>query len=144
MSSRFRFTLLRCARLMSDEINTVLLPHQLNYSLWQTLVILHLNKDCTALDIAKELSISRPAVTKRLNHLTDLGCIQQIPLPDKRQKQLSLSEFGEQLFQECSQEIDDLEVELLKPFDRSELKQSHQFISQLLNSLQHRKEPIHE
>ena len=50
-TSRFRFALLRCARLLSDEVNALLLQHGLNYSLWQSLVIIKLNGQCTALDI---------------------------------------------------------------------------------------------
>ena len=40
----FRASLLRCARLMSDEINIILLPHQLNYSLWQVLYVIQLKQ----------------------------------------------------------------------------------------------------
>ncbi|MGE8560289.1 MAG: MarR family transcriptional regulator, partial [Acinetobacter sp.] len=41
---KFRASLLRCARLMSDEINTILLPYQLNYSLWQVLYVIQLKQ----------------------------------------------------------------------------------------------------
>ncbi|ANF81821.1 transcriptional regulator [Acinetobacter sp. NCu2D-2] len=142
-SSRFRFALLRCARLLSDEVNNVLMQHQLNYSLWQALVIIEMNPNCTAIDIAKELNISKPAVTKRMNTLHDLGLIEQLPLSDKRQKSLKLSQIGVSLYLQCSKEIDQLEADLLSPFDQDELQQSHGFILNLLDSLQHRKDQYH-
>lgn len=144
ISSKFRFTLLRCARLFSDEVNIVLMQHQLNYSLWQTLVIIHLNQQCTALDIANELSISKPAVTKRLNSLHHLGCLEHIPMLDKRQKKLSLSQHGYNLFTLCLKDIDRLETQLLAEFDQTELQQSHGFLLKLLTSLQDRKESKHD
>ena len=36
---------------MSDEINTILLQHQLNYSLWQVLYVIQLKQGCTSIDI---------------------------------------------------------------------------------------------
>lgn len=141
---RFRFALLRCARLFSDEVNTLLTKQQLNYSLWQTLVIIHLNPNCTALDIANELSISKPAVTKRLNTLTDLGFIQYGPVIDKRQKAISLSEICLKRFQLCSTQIDELENQILSSFDQTALQQSHLFNLELMDKLQARKDQNHE
>ncbi|ATO20405.1 transcriptional regulator [Acinetobacter sp. LoGeW2-3] len=142
-SSRFRFALLRCARLLGDEVNAVLLEHDLNYSLWQSLVIIKMNGQCTALDIAHELQISKPAVTKRLNTLIEMNLIESLPTTDKRQKLLQLSTLGEQQFQQCSDKIDDLETELLHGFDKSQLKQAHAFILDFMNSLQSRKDQHH-
>ncbi|WP_347455163.1 MarR family transcriptional regulator [Acinetobacter thermotolerans] len=142
-TSRFRFALLRCARLLSDEVNAVLLEHGLNYSLWQSLVIIKMDDHCTALDIAHELQISKPAVTKRLNTLMEMNLIESLPTTDKRQKLLSLSPLGEQQFQLCSDKIDDLETELLHGFDKSQLKQAHAFILDFMNSLQSRKDQQH-
>ena len=142
-TSRFRFALLRCARLLSDEVNALLLQHGLNYSLWQSLVIIKLNGQCTALDIAQELRISKPAVTKRLNTLIEMNLIAQQPTQDKRQKRLQLSPLGEQRFEACCHQIDILEAALLSDFDQDELQHAHQFVLEFMHSLQARKEQLH-
>ena len=136
---KFRFTLLRCARLLSDEINQLLINHQLNYSLWQALVIIQLNPNCSAVDIANELSISKPAVTKRLNALLTLGLIQDAPSSDKRQKSIHLTDLGIKQFQICSNQIDELEHQILSNIDPNALEQSYNFISDLMQKLQARK-----
>ncbi len=139
-TSRFRFALLRCARLLGDEVNAVLVEHGLNYSLWQSLVIIQMNGQCTALEIAHELQISKPAVTKRLNTLIEMNLLESLPTTDKRQKLLQLSVLGEQLFAQCCDKIDDLEAELLQDFNQSDLKQAHVFVLNFMHSLQSRKE----
>ncbi|AWD71402.1 MULTISPECIES: MarR family winged helix-turn-helix transcriptional regulator [Acinetobacter] len=143
-TSRFRFALLRCARLLGDEMNAVLIEHGLNYSLWQSLVIIKMNGQCTALDIAQELRISKPAVTKRLNTLIEMNFIESQPMTDKRQKLLQLSEMGEQQFQQCCGKIDVLEAELLQDFNKDELKRAHAFVLEFMHSLQARKELQHD
>ena len=141
---RFRFALLRCARLLGDEMNAVLLEYDLNYSLWQSLVMIKLHQPCIALDLAEELQISKPAVTKRLNVLFTADWVEQIASIDKRQKMLQLSALGEDLFEVCCQRIDLLEAELLKGFDVDALKQAHGLIFGLMQHLQVRKELQHE
>ena len=143
-TSRFRFALLRCARLLGDEMNAVLIEHGLNYSLWQSLVIIKMNGQCTALDIAQELRISKPAVTKRLNTLMEMNCIESQPMTDKRQKLLQLSERGEQQLQQCCGKSDVLEAELLQDFNKDELKRAHAFVLEFMHSLQARKELQHD
>ena len=143
-TSRFRFALLRCARLLGDEMNAVLVEYDLNYSLWQTLVIIKLFQPCTAIEIAHELRISKPAVTKRLNVLFAANWIEQVDTTDKRQKMLKISAHGDSLFEACCQSIDVLEADLLKDFDGEKLKIAHGFIFELMQHLQVRKEHQHD
>ena len=93
-SSRFRSLLLRCARLMSDEINTILLSSQLNYSLWQVLYTIQSQQQCTLVDISSYLNVSKPSITKRIQHLSELDLICQIETEDKRQKYLNSASKG--------------------------------------------------
>ena len=103
-----------------------------------------MNGQCTALDIAQELRISKPAVTKRLNTLIEMNFIESQPMTDKRQKLLQLSEMGEQQFQQCCGKIDVLEAELLQDFNKDELKRAHAFVLEFMHSLQARKELQHD
>jgi DNA-binding MarR family transcriptional regulator len=114
----FRASLLRCARLMSDEINTILLPHQLNYSLWQVLYVIQFKQGCTSIDIAEYLNVSKPSVAKRIQILMQLKLLTQLETEDKRQKKLILSAHGAQLFQLCTGKIDQFEQQLLATLDQ--------------------------
>ncbi|MGE8539200.1 MAG: MarR family winged helix-turn-helix transcriptional regulator, partial [Acinetobacter sp.] len=108
-STRFRAVLLRCARLLSDEINTILLASQLNYSLWQVLYVIQIHQQCTLIDISNYLNVSKPSISKRIQNLVELALISQIETADKRQKLFTLSEKGIQTFANCSQQIDQFE-----------------------------------
>ncbi|WP_250852356.1 winged helix DNA-binding protein [Acinetobacter sp. ANC 5414] len=116
---KFRASLLRCARLMSDEINTILLPHQLNYSLWQVLYVIQLKQGCTSIDIAEYLNVSKPSIAKRIHALMRLEVLEQVDTEDKRQKKLILSAKGVEVFQICSEKMDVFEQQLLLPLDQN-------------------------
>lgn len=133
---RFRALLLRCARLMSDEINTILLSSQLNYSLWQVLYVIQSQQQATLADISSYLNVSRPSITKRIQHLVELDLISQIETADKRQKLFTLSQKGLETFVYCSQQIDHFEDQLLAPISAQEISSSQQVLAAVLQRLQ--------
>nr|WP_174505855.1 MarR family transcriptional regulator [Acinetobacter sp. Marseille-Q1620] len=120
----FRTSILRCARLISDEINHLLEPFQLNYSLWQVLFVIHSKQNCTFLDIAEYLNVSKPSITKRIQALNQLGLLTQLETQDKRQKKLCLSEHGMQIYQICSSLIDEFEQLLISELKPDQISQS--------------------
>lgn len=135
----FRMALIRSARLFSDEINTLLEPYQLNFSLWQALYAIHQKKECTSIEIAEELNVSKPSITKRMQALEKLQLIQPLPSIDKRQKLFCLSNEGHKLYQICASQIDALEDNLLSAFAESDTKQTQHLLTQLIDTLQQRK-----
>ena len=90
-----RTALLHCARLLNDEINQLLLPYQLNMSLWQVIYVIEQKQGCTAIEIVQYLNISKPAVSKRVQALINLGLIELQETSDKRQKKIKLSAQGQ-------------------------------------------------
>jgi MarR family transcriptional regulator, transcriptional regulator for hemolysin len=132
---KYRTALLRCARLLSDEFNELLLPYQLNYSLWQVVYLLHEKSESTSIDIAKYLNVSKPSIAKRVNTLETLGLIDHVKSPDKRQKVLKLSPHGEHLFILCSKAIDQYESDLLASLPKAQLEQSFQVLNTLVNKI---------
>lgn len=135
----FRIALIRSARLFSDEINILLEPYQLNFSLWQALYAIHQKKECASMEIAEELNVSKPSITKRMQALEKLQLIQPLPSMDKRQKLFCLSSQGHELYQICASKIDALEQNLLSAFDESDTEQTQQLLTQLIDTLQQRK-----
>lgn len=134
-SPRFRTLLLRCARLMSDEVNTILLSSQLNYSLWQVLYIIQSQQQCTLADISSYLNVSKPSITKRIQHLSESNLICQIETEDKRQKLFKLSQQGIETFAICSKQIDAFEDQLLEQIASDDLESSKNTLMQLIQQL---------
>lgn len=134
---KFRTLLLRCSRLISDECNVILLPHQLNYSLWQVLYVIEEQSEITSIDVAKYLNVSKPSIAKRVHALLQLDLLEQVLTKDKRQKKLKLSQHGQTLFRICSEKIDLFEQRLLVHINPKDLKQSSETLSQLLYELEH-------
>lgn len=142
-SPRFRALLLRCARLMSDKINTILLSSQLNYSLWQVLYVIQTHQQCTLMDISTYLNVSKPSISKRIQNLVELDLISQIETVDKRQKVFILSPQGMQIFDTCSQQIDLFEAELISQISAEDLQTSKNTLLHLIEQLQVSAEDTH-
>ena len=140
---KFRASLLRCARLMSDEINIILLPHQLNYSLWQVLYVIQLKQGCTSIDIAEYLNVSKPSIAKRIHTLMQLEVLEQVDTENKRQKKLILSQKGVELFKICSEKMDVFEQQLLLPLDQDSQNCALAPLHTLMNHLQELKSGTH-
>ena len=134
----FRASLMRCARLFSDEVNTILLPYQLNYSLWQVMFVIQHKQGCTSIEIAEYLNVSKPSVAKRTHILAHMGIVSQVHTEDKRQKKLILSDTGAKLYQQCAAEIDQFEQQLTQQLDQHSLIQSAALLHQIGNALEAR------
>ncbi len=137
---KFRTLLLRCSRLISDECNIILMPHQLNYSLWQVLYVIHEQSETTSIDLAKYLNVSKPSIAKRVHALSQLDLLEPVLTEDKRQKKLKLSEHGQTVFHQCSEDIDLFEQQLLQHITPSHLKQSSETLGQILHQLEYKSE----
>ena len=121
--------------MMSDEINILLLPHHLNYSLWQVLYVIRIYDGCTSIEIAEYLNVSKPSIAKRIQILMQLEVLQQIMTEDKRQKKLILSPYGEELFDKCSVLIDQFEDQLIQKFDAEQINQTNELFLELIQRL---------
>jgi DNA-binding MarR family transcriptional regulator len=137
MNSRlgFRTSLLRSSRMICDEINTLLLPYQLNYSLWQVMFVIHEKQSCTSIDIANYLNVSKPSITKRTLILSQLGILTQLATQDKRQKKIALSDAGLQLYQTCASVINDFEQSMIQQFDQKDIVLSTALLNTLIDQL---------
>ena len=133
---KFRPSLMRCARMMSDEVNMLLLPHNLNYSLWQVLYVIQHRQGCTSIEIADYLNVSKPSIAKRIHSLMQLHVLQQVETEDKRKKKLILSQNGQQLYEDCSKLIDRFEQSLIQNFDSELLNQSTHLLQQIIQQLE--------
>ena len=132
----FRSSLLRCARMMSDEINTLLLPYQLNYSLWQVMFVIREKNGCTSIEMAEYLNVSKPSIAKRVHALSQLHILTHVETEDKRQKKLILSETGLALFQQCAQDIDHFEQSLIAQFNPQDIQHAVHIFHSIVSALE--------
>lgn len=133
---KFRTLLLRCSRLISDECNVILIPYQLNYSLWQVLFVIEKHTEITSIDLAIYLNVSKPSIAKRVHALMQLKLLELVATEDKRKKKLKLSERGQSLFVTCSEKIDAFEQQLLVNISSAELLQSAEILNEIINQLE--------
>ncbi|RKG54390.1 MarR family transcriptional regulator [Acinetobacter cumulans] len=126
---------MRSSRMICDEINTLLLPYQLNYSLWQVMFVIHEKQSCTSIDIANYLNVSKPSITKRTLILSQLGILTQLATQDKRQKKIALSDAGLQLYQTCANVINDFEQSMIQQFDQKDVVLSTALLNTLIDQL---------
>lgn len=133
----FRSSLLRCARIFSDEVNIRLEPLQLNYSLWQVLFVLHLKQRCKSIDLAEYLNVSKPSIAKRVKILMQMEIFEQIETEDKRQKMLQLTQHGLEVYQQCTEMINQLEQQILAPIQSLDIEQAQSTIELVIQQLQH-------
>ncbi|WP_374666561.1 MarR family winged helix-turn-helix transcriptional regulator [Acinetobacter sp.] len=134
----FRASLMRCARMFSDEVNTILLPYQLNYSLWQVMFVIQEKQGCTSIEIAEYLNVSKPSIAKRTRILAQLNVVSQVQTDDKRQKKLVLSAAGQKLYQQCAAEIGQFEQQLIQPFNPQEILKSTALLNEISAALETR------
>lgn len=131
--------MLRCARMLSDEVNTLLIPYQLNYSLWQVMYVIQEMNGCTSIEIAEILNVSKPSIAKRIHILIQQNIVMQVETDDKRQKKMVLTATGLKLYEQCSKEIDLLEQQLLHLFLATQIDVSTQLMNDLIDILNVRK-----
>ena len=122
--------------MMSDEVNTLLLPYQLNYSLWQVMFVIREKSGCTSIEMAEHLNVSKPSIAKRIQALSALNVLTHIETEDKRQKKMILSATGEALFLQCSAIIDQFEHSLINKFDTVDIQQSVGILHAIIHELE--------
>lgn len=132
----FRALLLRSSRLFTEKINALLQPFNLNYSLWMVLYVIKHAESCSQIEIAQQLKISQPAITKRIATLEHEGFIEIIPTPNKREKIVSLSEKGLSIFSIGEREIQLLEARYSQGLSAEQIEQTKQVLQLFLNQLQ--------
>lgn len=133
---KLRTALLRSARLLSEEINILLEPYQLNYSLWQVIYRIREHQGSTSIAVAKYLQVSKPSIAKRVQVLIQMNILEQVDSEDKREKRLILSEHGHSVYKCCSEKIDLHEQSLFSSFDYKAFEQTIHTLNQVLAVLE--------
>lgn len=87
-------------------------------------------------EIARQLRIEGPTLTRMLDTLEKDGMVERLPDPaDRRTKQLRITPEGEASLEESFGIADDLRQKLLEGFSESEVDTINRFLLQLLDRL---------
>ncbi|MBB6447090.1 MarR family winged helix-turn-helix transcriptional regulator [Bacillus benzoevorans] len=101
-------------RKLITELNALMSPYELSYSLWLVLYYVKNNGPSTLVEISNYYQVEKPTITRRVQRLEDMKMVEQIPGKDKREKVMGLTALGEEVYQECRKKITDLENSIME------------------------------
>ena len=111
------------AKPYNDHLNEILGHYNLNRPQWGIVYILFNNGPHTLVDISKYLNVEKPAITRTVNFLESQGYIKAIPSPDKRKKNIQLTNSGTELYTVVRKEIDKFQLQKLAGITLDEQQQ---------------------
>lgn len=94
-------------------LNELLSEYELSYSLWQVIFFVKNNGSSTLVEISVHFNVEKPTITRTVQRLEEKKIINVIPGKDRREKKITLTEFGEKLYDTCRQKITKLEYEVM-------------------------------
>jgi DNA-binding MarR family transcriptional regulator len=100
-------------RPLISRLNELLSEYELSYSLWQVIFFVKNNGTSTLVEISIHFNVEKPTITRTVQRLEEKGLIKVIQGKDRREKIITLTEFGEELYQICRQKITKLENEVM-------------------------------
>jgi DNA-binding MarR family transcriptional regulator len=112
-------------RPLISRLNELLSEYDLSYSLWQVIFFVKNNGPSTLVEISVHFNVEKPTITRTVQRLEEKQLINVKQGKDRREKIISLSEFGEDLYQNCRQKITKLEYEAMQGISKD--KQSTVF-----------------
>jgi DNA-binding MarR family transcriptional regulator len=110
-------------------------PYELSYSLWLVLYYVKNNGPSTLVEISNYYEVEKPTITRRVQRLEELQMVEQIPGKDKREKVMSLTTLGEEVYQECRRKITDLEYCIMEGISENEQMATFQTLPKLKENI---------
>jgi MarR family transcriptional regulator, transcriptional regulator for hemolysin len=107
-------------RPLISRLNDLLSESELSYSLWQVIFFVKNNGPSTLVEISAHFNVEKPTITRTVQRLEEKQIIKAIQGKDRREKIITLSESGENLYQTFRQKITKLEYEVMRGIPREE------------------------
>ncbi|MDP4103459.1 MAG: MarR family transcriptional regulator [Bacillota bacterium] len=107
-------------RPLISRLNELLSEYDLSYSLWQVIFFVKNNGPSTLVEISVHFNVEKPTITRTVQRLEVKQLINVKQGKDRREKIISLSEFGEDIYQNCRQKITKLEYEAMQGIPKDE------------------------
>lgn len=98
-----------------SEMNRILAEYQLHNAQWSILYYLDMYQSSFSLvELSKHLYVEKPTITRTVMTLLSLGYVEQIPVSDKREKRIQLSEKGKEVVVQIRLLLDEYEKSIME------------------------------
>ncbi len=112
-------TMLDLRRHYVNEMDAILSHYQLSSSQWFIFKTIALTAPTTLVEVAKARAIEKPTATKIIHKLVELKLVETTEGKDKREKILSLTDYGQDIYKEIQVHVSACQEESLKDIDLS-------------------------
>lgn len=131
---------LRIYRPLITNLNELLAPYNLSYSLWQVIFYIKNFGPSTLVEVSNYYEVEKPTITRRVHRLKELNIVKQIPGKDRREKIIQLTELGEEIYQTCRIKITELENQVMKGIPDDEQEIAFQILPKIQSNLTSRED----
>ncbi|HWK23435.1 MAG TPA: MarR family transcriptional regulator [Ureibacillus sp.] len=118
-----------------NAVNTRLSKYQLHTSQWVVMRLIYLKESCTFVELAKDTRVEKPSVTRIIQKLMELGYVETNQGDDKREKYVSLTEKGKEVYTSIQEDLSTYLNELTQGIDEADLKTTRNVLNQILENL---------
>ena len=118
-------------RPLTNQINLHLEKYQLFSSQWGVLRLLMDRGSHSLVEIANEMYIEKPSVTRLVQKLVDRGYVEKVAGKDKREKVVQLTILGEETVQEIQMSLKPVLEESLAGVAREDIEIARQVLAKI-------------
>ncbi|WP_211748033.1 MarR family transcriptional regulator [Paenibacillus sp. Marseille-Q4541] len=97
-----------------SELNRMLEVYQLHNAQWSIMYYLDMYQSTSLVELSKHLYVEKPTITRTVMTLLKLEYVEQIPVSDKREKRIQLSERGKEVTAEIRKLLDEYEKKIME------------------------------
>ncbi|TGE34675.1 MarR family transcriptional regulator [Desulfosporosinus sp. Sb-LF] len=102
------------SRFFVNKLNEQIAAYDLHHSQWMIVYYLKNFGASTLVDIANYMNVEKSSVTRTADRLEKNALIERIPVKDKRERRIQLTDLGEEVYTACRQIVDEFECNIMK------------------------------
>lgn len=111
---------LQMSRFLVNKLNEQIAPFDLHHSQWMIVYYLKNFGPSTLVGIATYMNVEKSAVTRTVDRLEKSVLIKRIPVIDKRERRIQLTDLGEEVYTACRQVVDKFECDIMNGVSEEE------------------------
>ena len=108
------------SRILINKLNEQIAAYNLHHSQWMIVYYLKNFGASSLVGIATYMNVEKSAVTRTVDRLEKSALIKRIPVIDKRERRIQLTDLGEEVYTACRQIVDKFELDILKGISNEE------------------------
>lgn len=108
------------SRILINKLNEQIAAYDLHHSQWMIVYYLKNFGASTLVGIATYMNVEKSAVTRTVDRLEKSALIKRIPVIDKRERKIQLTDLGEEVYTACRQVVDKFECNIMNGISEEE------------------------